>query len=186
MRSEKQFALAGIMVLLSVIVLPSFAQLDYGDGPTTVPSNAQQNQVQLTDKGSIKVGFYTNPAQPNTVSKTQFYISFINKGSDSTQQHVDYKVFVKKGTDQIFGIPVTHTAEGSVVVPFQFADVGTYQVTVEVDGILFQPIPPETATFTVGIESASVPEFPTVTPIILLIGVFAVVSLNKMRIIPHN
>jgi hypothetical protein len=186
MTSEKQFALAGIMVLLAIIIMPSYAQLDYGGGSTTVPSNAQQNQVQLTDKGSIKVGFYTEPAQPDTTSKTQFYISFLNKNSGSTQQHVDYKVFVKKGTDQIFGIPITHTAEGFVTVPFQFADVGTYQVTVEVDGILFQPISLETATFTVGIESSSVPEFPTAATIILVIGVFVVVSLNKMRIIPYN
>jgi hypothetical protein len=186
MISEKQFVLIGIMMLFAVIVMPSYAQLDYGGDSTTVPSNAQQNQVQLTDKGSIKVGFYTDPIQPNTVSQTQFYISFLNKDSDSTQQHVDYKVFIQKGTDKIFGIPVTHTAEGSVIVPFQFADVGTYHVIVEVDGILFQPIPPETTTFTVGVESASVPEFPVTAGVILVIGVIAVISFNRTRIIPNH
>lgn len=186
MMPEKQFALVGIMALFAVMVLPSYAQGYYDQTPSSLPSSAQQNQVQLTDKGSIKVGFYTDPAQPNTTSQTQFYISFLNKDSGLTQQHVDYKVFIKKGTDQIFGIPVTHTAEGSVTVPFKFADLGTYQVIVEVDGILFQPIAPETATFTVGVESAPVPEFPVAAGMIFVIGVLAAVSLNRARIIPSN
>jgi hypothetical protein len=185
MMSEKQFALIGMMVLFAVMVLPSYAQGYYDQTPSS-PSNAQQNQVQLTDKGSIKVSFYTDPTQPNIVSQTQFYISFLNKDSDLNQQHVDYKIFIKKGVDQIFGIPVTHTAEGSVTVPFQFSDVGTYQLIVEVDGILFQPITPETATFTVGVESALVPEFPVTVGIILVIGVISAVFLNRARIIPYN
>jgi hypothetical protein len=101
-------------------------------------------------------------------------------------QHVDYRVFIKSGADQIFGIPVTHTVEGAVAVPFQFTAVGTYKVIVEVDGILFQPITPETAAFTVGVKSASVPEFPVAAGIILVIGVVAVVSLTRTQIIQSN
>ena len=185
MKSEKQFVLFGITLLFAVVVFPSYAQYDYGQTTSSVPGNSQQNQVQLTDKGSIKVSFYSQPAQPNTKSKTQFYISFLNKETGSTQQHVDYKISIKKGGDQIFGIPVTHTAEGSITVPYQFTDAGTYQLIVEVDGILFQPTAPEIATFTVGVESVSIPEFPMAT-IILMIGVFVVVSLYKIKIIPHN
>ena len=172
MRSQN-FLLIGIIMLFAVIVIPSYAQYDYGQASPSAPSSFQQNQVQLTDKGSIKVSFYTEPAQPDATSKTQFYISFLNKDSGSTQQHVDYKVFIKKGADQIFGIPVTHTAEGSVIVPFQFTDAGSYQVTVEVDGILFQPIPPETAMFAIGIGPTVVPEFPMTSAIILMIGILS-------------
>ena len=185
MKSEKQLILFGITLLFVVVVIPSYAQYDYGQNPPSVPSNTQQNQVELTDKGSIKVSFYTQPAQPNAMSKTQFYISFLTKDTGSIQQHVDYKISIKKGEDQIFGIPITHTAEGSVTVPYQFTDAGTYQVLVEVDGILFQPTAPEIATFTVGVESVSIPEFP-MAAIILVIGVFIVVSLYKMKIIPHK
>jgi len=186
----KCLTLIGIvsMILSLVIITPSYAQLCYDcDGSSrSNQSNTQQNQVQLTDKGSIKVGFYTDPGTPDTSNQTKFYISFLTKDSDLTQQHVDYKVFIKKGANQIFGIPVTHTAQGSVTVPFQFADVGTYQVIVEVDGILFQPITPETAAFTVGVKSASVPEFPVAAGMILVIGVIAAVSMTRARIISSN
>ncbi len=37
----------------------------------------------------------------------------------------------------------------------QFQDAATFQVIVEVDGILFHPIPPETATFTLAVGSPS-------------------------------
>lgn len=185
MKSKKQFVLFGITLLFAVVVIPSYSQYDYGQSPAAMPSNTQQNQIQLTDKGSIKASFYTQPSQPNTISKTQFYISFLNKDTGSIQQHVDYKVSIKKGADQIFGIPVTHTAEGSVTVPYQFTDAGTFQLIVEVDGILFQPISPEIATFTVDVESVSIPEFPMAATI-LVIGVFVVVSLNRMRVIPRN
>ena len=178
-----------VIIISSILslgmVLPTYAQ--YQELPSSVPSNAQQNQVQLTDKGSIKVGFYTDPRQPNTVNQTKFSISFLNKNSDIIQQHIDYKVFIKKGTDQIFGIPITHTAQGSVTIPFQFTGVGTYQVVVEVDGILFQPISPETATFTVGVESSSVPEFPTSTAIILAIGIISIITLSaRSRLVSTN
>ncbi|HXX05569.1 MAG TPA: hypothetical protein VEJ68_01990, partial [Candidatus Bathyarchaeia archaeon] len=70
-------------------------------------------------------------------------------------------------------------AEGSVSIPVQFQDATTYQVIVEVDGILFQPIPPETATFTLNVGSSTpvtnqtVPEF---GPIASLVLVFAIVG----------
>jgi len=179
----KRLALIGIAsVILSVVTaMPSYEQICYGcDDSSRSKNNAQQNQVELTDKGSIKVGFYTDPAKPNTSNQTKFSISFLNKDSGLIQQHIDYKVFIKKGTDQIFGIPVTHTGQGSVTVPFQFTDARTYQIVVEVDGILFQPITPETATFTVGVESASAPEFPFAI-LVLLVSVASVIAFNKIR-----
>jgi len=175
----------GILLSISVI-LPISGQL-YPEPTSSKPNNAQQNQVELTDKGSIKVGFYTDPEKPDTSNQTKFYISFINKNSDLIQQHIDYKVSIKKGTDQIFGIPVTHTAEGSVIIPFQFTNVGTYQIVVEVDGILFQPISPETATFMVDVESSVVPEFPANTAIVFVIGIISIIALSvRSRLIPTN
>ena len=185
----KYLILIGIVsVILSLVtIMPSYAQCYYGCDDSTTKNNAQQNQVQLTDKGSIKVGFYTDPQNPNTATQTKLSISFVNKDSNMIQQHIDYKVFIKKGTNQIFGIPVTHTAQGSVTVPFQFTNAGTYQVVVEVDGILFQPITPETATFTVGVESSSVPEFPTSTAIVLVIGIISIIALSaRSKLIPTN
>ena len=185
----KFLALIGIasVILSAVAIIPSYAQICYNCDDSTKTNNSQQNQVQLTDKGSIKVGFYTDPQNPNTTNQTKFSISFVNKDSDMIQQHIDYKVFIKKGTNQIFGVPFSHTAQGSITVPFQFTDAGSYQIVVEVDGILFQPIPPETATFTVGVESSSVPEFPTSTVIIFVIGITSIIALSaRSRLFQTN
>lgn len=102
--------------------------------------------VKPTSGGTINVSFQTDPVNPNPGDQTQLKVSFLNK-QGAVQQHIDYKVSVMEGTNQVFGIPITHTAEGAVSIPAQFQDAATYQVIVEVDGILFQPIPPETATF---------------------------------------
>ena len=185
----KFLALIGIasVILSAVAIIPSYAQICYNCDDSTKTNNSQQNQVQLTDKGSIKVGFYTDPQNPNTTNQTKFSISFVNKDSEMIQQHIDYKVLIKKGTNQIFGVPFSHTAQGSITVPFQFTDAGSYQIVVEVDGILFQPIPPETATFTVGVESSSVPEFPTSTVIIFVIGITSIIALSaRSRLFQTN
>jgi plastocyanin len=103
-------------------------------------------QIQLTSGGTLQVGFSTDPINPTITDSTQLKINFMNK-QDSIQQHVDYKVSVIQGSSQVFGMPLTHTALGLVSIPIQFQNSGTYQIIVEVDGVLFQPIPPETATF---------------------------------------
>ncbi len=122
-----------VFLVLSIITIPAYA------APT----------VQTTSGGTINVGFETNPTSPNPGDQTQLKVSFINKQTQATQVHVDYKVSVMQGSDQVFGTGVVHTAEGAVSIPFQFQSAGTYQVIVEVDGIVFQPIPPETAKFSV-------------------------------------
>lgn len=129
----------GTLALATIIIFPAYAD----------------QVVKSTSSGTINVGFSTDPANPKPGDQTMLKISFINKQTNSVQQHIDYKVSVMKGNNQVFGIPITHTAEGAVSIPVQFQDAGTYQVIVEVDGILFQPIPPETATFTVNVGNSS-------------------------------
>jgi hypothetical protein len=127
-----------VLILLPLLILPAFGQ---------TPSQ----QIKLTSGGTINVGFSTDPANPNPGDQTQLKISFLNKQTNAIQQHIDYRVKVTQGQNQVFGIPITHTAEGSVSIPYQFQNAGDYQVTVSVEGILFQPIPPETAVFSITI-----------------------------------
>ena len=126
-----------MLVLLPILISPVFGQ-------------TQSQQIKLTSGGTINVGFSTDPANPNPGDQTELKISFINK-QNAIQQHIDYRVTVTQGQNQVFGIPITHTAEGSVSIPYQFQNAGDYQVTVSVEGILFQPIPPETVTFPITI-----------------------------------
>ena len=126
-----------MLVLLPLLILPVFGQ-------------TQSQQIKLTSGGTINVGFSTDPVNPYPGDQTELKISFLNK-QNAIQQHVDYRVTVTQGQNQVFGIPITHTAEGSVSIPYQFQNAGDYQVTVSVEGILFQPIPPETAVFSITI-----------------------------------
>ena len=133
--------------------------------------------IKPTSAGTLNISFETNPATPNPGDQTELKISFLNKQS-AVQQHIDYRVSVTQGANQVFGTPVTHTAEGSVTIPFQFQTAGTYQVTVEVQGILFQPIPPETASFTI-VVGPSVPEFGPLAGMIIAISTISVIIITK-------
>lgn len=129
----------GLLVIVTVMMIPAYAD----------------QVIKPTSGGTIDVGFATDPANPIPGNSTNLMISFINKSTQAVQPHIDYKVAVMEGSNQICGTPVLHTAEGSITIPCQLPDAATYQVVVEVDGILFQPIPPETATFTVNLGGGS-------------------------------
>lgn len=136
---------------LSIKIIPVLFLLFF----VILPAHAEDQQVKLTSDGTLKVGLSTDPANPNPGDKVQLKIDFINKQTNSVQQHIDYKVVIMKETNQVYGTSILHTATGSVTIPFQFTNAGTFQVIVEVDGVLFQPIPPETAEFTVTVGNST-------------------------------
>ena len=158
----------GLLVILTIMIC------------LITPSYAEQ-VVKPTSAGTLNVGLSTDPAIPNPGEPTQIKINFINKQTNSTQVHIDYKISVMQGDQQVFGIPITHTAEGVVSIPFQFQTAGTYQVTVDVEGVVFQPIPPETAVFTidVGNTAPAIPEFGPLSGMIIAISTIGVVILSK-------
>jgi hypothetical protein len=128
-----------IFGLCAIIVIPAYSD------PIVKPSS----------DGTIKVGFETDPIKVVPGDQTQIKINFINQ-QGAIQQHIDYKISVMNGGNQVVGgIPTSHTAEGAVSIPFQFQTAGTYQIIVEIDGILFQPIPPETAIFSLNVGTSS-------------------------------
>ena len=156
--------LLGILIIMTVFTTPAYAA----------------QTVKPTSAGTLNIGFSTDPATPNPGDPTQIKINFINKQTNSTQIHVDYKISVMQGANQVFGIPITHTAEGVVSIPFQFQAAGTYQVIVQVESIYFQPIPPETATFTLDVGTTpSIPEFGPLSGMIIAISTIGVVLLSK-------
>ncbi|MGH2612807.1 MAG: hypothetical protein ACRDFB_07130, partial [Rhabdochlamydiaceae bacterium] len=137
----------GFLTIATVMVMPAYAD----------------QVVKLTNGGTIDVGLATDPANPTPGSTTNFQIAFINKSTQAVQVHIDYKISVMEGSNQICGTSILHTSEGSITYPCQLPDAATYQVIVEVDGILFQPIPPETATFTINTEGGSTPSASSTT-----------------------
>lgn len=129
-----------LLVLLPIFLSPAFAE----------------SQQLPTDKGTLLVDISTDPARPTTDGLTKLKIDFINPTTKKVQEHVDYIVTVTRGGNTVFGpIPLTHTSTGSVTIPVEFKENGEHKIAIGVEGILFQPIPQETATFTTLIGAAA-------------------------------
>ena len=127
-----------LVLLIPLIIFPAFAQ--------------KYNEVLPTDKGTLNVGISTIPEKP-VVGVVKFQISFINPKTEKIQEHIDYKFTLQKDGKNIFGpIPLTHTGTGTVTIPVEITEAGTYFGLIEIEGILFQPIPVEAISFNVSIS----------------------------------
>lgn len=144
-------------------------------------NGSEKPMVVATDKGSIDVELSLSllPLEPE--QETKMHIRFLQKGTTTVQQHIDYKVFVEKDGKEVFRIPLTHTNPGAVTIPYTFTSTGSFMVGVDVEGILFQPIPKETAMFSVSV----VPEFPA-SAVVVMVGAIAVTLLFTRRLIPSQ
>lgn len=121
-----------------------------------LPALAQEFQQLPTDKGTLLVNVSTDPESPGINDLTKVKIDFVNPSTNAIQEHIDYKVTVTKDGTPVFGpIPLTHTSIGSVTIPVEFRENGEHKIKIDVEGILFQPIPPETVTFTTIVGKAA-------------------------------
>jgi hypothetical protein len=110
--------------------------------------------------GSLNVILQPSPFPVIKGSQTNLKVSFDQKGSSAVQAHVDYDLTIMKDDKQVFklssqaGYPnqPLHTAEGVASIPYTFQQAGTYVINITVYGFLFNPIKPETAQFTIGVN----------------------------------
>ena len=115
----------------------------------------EYDKIVSTSDETLDVGIYTIPEVPNTTEPTKLKISFLKPGTDRIQEHIDYRVTITKDGDYIFGpTRLTHTSPGHVTIPVQFSEDGSHKIEIKVEGILFQPLPLETAMFTMNIGQA--------------------------------
>jgi hypothetical protein len=128
------------LMLLPLLLTPAFAE-----------SAEDFDQVLPSENGTLNIGLSVVPqAEANSVSK--LHIGWIKPGFNKIQEHIDYKITVIKDGQNIFGpIPLTHTSLGTVKIPVEFTSEGEHQVKIEMEGILFQPIPLETTYFTINV-----------------------------------
>ena len=96
-------------------------------------------------------------------AKVQLKVTFLQPGTNSVQPHIDYDLKVNDSSgNQVFSQagqlnqPTLHTAESVVTIPYEFEGNGSYTIVVDITGIQFIPITPETAEFSVNVT----PEFP--------------------------
>jgi hypothetical protein len=120
-----------LLLLVPLLIIPAFAE----------------SQTLPTEKGTLDVKLTYDEIKPNI--QTKINIDFINPQTQKIQEHVDWSVTVFKEGETIFGpIPLTHTSVGSVKIPMEFNQgEGVYTMNFKIEGILFQPIPPETVSF---------------------------------------
>jgi len=112
-----------------------------------IPAFAENSQVLPTEKGTLDVDFSTDPLEPNPNESLKMKIDFINPFTNKIQVHIDYTLLVTKDEKIIFTVPFSHTSAGSITIPIEVEDEGIYNALIGVEGILFQPIPPETVSF---------------------------------------
>lgn len=126
------------LLLIPLLIIPAFAE----------------TQMSSTDKGTLDVKLTYDPIEPNT--QTKINIDFINPQTQKIQEHIDYTISVSKDGETVFGpIPLTHTSVGSVKIPIEFnLGEGVYSMNFNIEGILFQPIPAETASFDIVVGEA--------------------------------
>lgn len=109
--------------------------------------------LQQAEAVKINVDLSTSPQEPISGETIKFKIDFINPNSQKIQEHVDYRFTLQHEGKNIFGpTPLIHTSEGSVTIPVEIVESGTYLVLIEIEGILFQPIPTEIVNFDITIE----------------------------------
>ena len=151
------------------MVYPAFAieyDLNYYHVDDDSDENSEYDQIVSTSDETLDVGIYTIPKTPNTEGATQLKISFLKPDTERIQLHIDYRVSVTSeecvayypvsSPCYVFG-PMSrllHTSPGSITIPVKFSENGSHLVHIEVEGILFQPITLETATFTMNVGQA--------------------------------
>ena len=112
-------------------------------------------QVASTSGGLLGVGIYTEPDPPYSGELTTVKIHFLLPDTTKLYEHIDYWTAVSKDGNYIFGpSALKHTNPGTATISVEFPENGSYKIDVGVEGILFQVIPVETATFTMNIGQA--------------------------------
>ena len=120
-----------VLLLVPFLIIPVYAE----------------SQTMTTEKNTLDVKLTYDKIEPNI--QTKIKIDFINPQTQKIQEHIDYTITISKDSENVFGpIPLTHTSIGSIKIPIEFnLGQGIYTMNFQIEGILFQPIPPETVSF---------------------------------------
>ena len=120
----------------------------------TIPAFAE-SQTLTTDQGTLDVKLSYEDINLNELSR--LIIEFINPMTQNTQVHVDYKIIITESGETIFKTPsLVHTSEGIINgFKFEFPQDDTYNMKLQIEGILFTPITPEIVSFDIVVGEVS-------------------------------
>ena len=98
-------------------------------------TNAISADVKQTSDSTLDVKLESTPNPIKSGQETNYKITFLQKGTDTVQVHIDYDfVILKDNSTEVFkasqqtGQPLLHTAEGIVIIPFTSKSAGNFPV----------------------------------------------------------
>jgi hypothetical protein len=156
--SVKSIVLALILSASMSFVIVGLPLLVYGQPSLDkAGSNNNSDLKKQTNGGSLGVMLQPSPQPIGHTDPTSLKVLFLTKGTDTVQPHIDYEIIIKDSSGkQVFAAsklagqpPPLHTSEGVVTIPYTFPAPGSYTIDVTAYGILFNPIKPESADFTI-------------------------------------
>ena len=129
--------------LLVLLLIPLF----------TIPAFAE-SQTLPTDQGTLDVKISYDDVKTGQLTKLP--IEFINPITQKTQVHIDYRIIISESGKTLFETPnLIHTSEGIINgFKYEFPQDGLYNIQIDAEGILFTPIPKESAIFDILIGEA--------------------------------
>jgi hypothetical protein len=120
--------------------------------------------MDSTSGGSLNVKLEPIPYPIESNKDIEFKVSFLKPNSSTLQGNVDFNFIILKDGKPVFQASnhtdkpsvLLHTANGSMTIPildYKFYEEGPYLVQVPIYAILYNPIRPEYANFTISIAS---------------------------------
>ncbi len=144
MRTEILLLCIGLIVFVLITPSPTFSE--------------SEKYFTDTDVGTYEISLKTIPSPPAVGETTRLVVEVLTKPVRQVQVHVDYEVLILRDGQSVYSTSAKHTNSGTATVSYTFDLSGEYQVDVLIDGILFSPIPTETASFKLqlgGVEDES-------------------------------
>jgi len=154
------------VISLSLLVAYSFAlTADPGYMIDAVSETRIDQAMQTNTTSGNSLDVRVEPFSETIDTKppsVKFDISFFKSNTSSLQQHVDFDLLILKDNKTVFkatnqtGQPTVplHATDGYMPIPvlnYKFVEKGKYLIKIAVYGILFNPIRPETAEFSIDI-----------------------------------
>jgi hypothetical protein len=119
--------------------------------------------MNSTSRGSLEVKLEAIQYPIESNKNMEFKVSFLKPNSSILQDNVDFNFIILKDGMRVFQASnhthrpfLLHTANGSMTIPildYKFNEEGPYLVQVPIYAILYNPIRPEYANFTVDMQS---------------------------------
>jgi plastocyanin len=116
---------------------------------TTAVTNNLNNSVaiQLTwfpSKPKVAVG-----PEGQEEQQTHFIIKFINEKTNKIQEHIDYRLVIYDQSNKSVFEQGLHSGWGVEQAAYKFMATGNYRAEVTINYILFAPVTPDTAKFSI-------------------------------------